>query len=313
MILSQTPFEQHSLSPGQYDLVFYFLVIAGLALFASFLYSWTTRSEISPRYRTAVLASMCITAVAAVSYLVLIIKWDTGYALQGGRYVPGPEARFVIAPRYMDWSITVPLLTVELIAVSTLSGALARRTRFTSMAAAFLMILTGFLGAQVIKDGTSTGWLLLWGLISTAFFVYLYVVLIGATLTSLRALPAETGNSLLNATVLLLATFGVYPLVYAIPVFFHTTAGWLVTAQVAFSVADIAAKAGFGALIHKVAKLRTAQDLDQASATHSEAVFISGEQRSVALLPPNAVTNELVDYTAPRGDADLQQAIHRSW
>lgn len=314
MLHAQTAFENHTLSLGQYDLVFYFLVIPGLALFASFLYSWTTRSDVSPRYRTSSIASMCITAIATVSYVVLVIKWDTGYTLHGSHYVPNSEARFVLVPRYMDWSITVPLLTVELLAVCTVSGAIARRTRFTTMAASFLMIFTGLLGAQIIHNGTSRGWLLLWGLVSTVFFAYLYVALIGAVLPSLEALPAETGNSLTNATVLLLATFGVYPLVYAIPVFFHTTASWLVTAQVAFSVADIAAKAGFGSLIHKVAKLRTAQDLDDGTATHPEPVFISGEQRSIALLPPNAATAELTDYTPPLGaGAGVTGALHRSW
>lgn len=269
----------------QYDLVFYFLVVAAFALFASFLYSWTSRGEVSTRYRPAVLASLCITAVATVSYLVLILKWDTGFDLRNGRYVPNSEALFDLAPRYMDWSVTVPLLTAELLAVTTLAGPRARTVRFSTMASASLMIFTGFLGAQVFDNGRSIGWLVLWGLVSTAFYAYLYVALWGATATSLGSISAPAGTSLRNATLLLLSVFGVYPLVYAVPVFFNPTPTWLVTYQVAFSVADIAAKAGFGAIIHKVAKLRTAEDVVSGEDTHPEPVWISSVLQSAAVQP----------------------------
>jgi Bacteriorhodopsin-like protein len=102
--------ETQSLSPAQYKLVLHFLVIAAFALFASFLYSWTSRNEVSARYRPTVLASLIITAVAAVSYVVLILKVDSGYDRVGASYRPNPEALLAFAPRYMDWSVTVPLL-----------------------------------------------------------------------------------------------------------------------------------------------------------------------------------------------------------
>ena len=60
-----TPPEQVPLDQGQHDLVFYALVVAGLALFASFVHSWNSKGEVSARYRPAVLASTCITGVAA--------------------------------------------------------------------------------------------------------------------------------------------------------------------------------------------------------------------------------------------------------
>jgi bacteriorhodopsin len=287
------------LSTTQYDLVFYFLVIAAFALFASFLYSWTSRGEVSSRYRPAVLASLCITAVATVSNLVLILKWDSGFDLRGGRYVPNAEARFDLAPRYMDWSVTVPLLTAELLAVTTLAGARARAVRFSTMASAFLMIFTGFLGAQVFDNGRSVGWLVLWGLISTAFYAYLYVALWGAMQKSLSGMSAPAATSLRNATILLLSVFGVYPLVYAIPVFFDPTAKWTVTYQVAFSVADIVAKAGFGAIIHKVAKLRTAEDVVAGKDTHPEPVWVSSVLHSAGVQP----TVHGLQLAAPAGRA----------
>jgi bacteriorhodopsin len=284
--------ETQTLSTAQYDLVFYFLVIAGLALAASFVYSFTSRGEVSTRYRPAVLASMCITGVAALSYLVLIIKWDTGYSLQSNMYVPNAESRFGVTVRYMDWSVTVPLLTAELIAVCAVAGKKARNLRASTMAAAFLMILTGFIGAKVFNEGTNVGALVLWGLISTAFVCYLYPALMFAVRDSMGQLSPQAGRGLKAALTLLLSTFVVYPLVYAIPVFFSPTAKWLTGIQIAFSAADIIAKVGFGAMIHKIAKLRTADDVASGTDTHPEAVWVSQVKYSDGVQPP-AVTEIL--------------------
>ncbi|RBY79920.1 rhodopsin [Geodermatophilus sp. TF02-6] len=273
------------MSLGLYDLVLYAVVAAGFALFAMFVYTWNSKSEVGVRYRPAVLASLCITGVAALSYLVLFVKWDTGFDLVGGVYQPNGEARFTLAPRYIDWTITVPLLTAELLAVCSLAGARARNLRFTTMAAAFLMIFTGYLGSQVLAQGRDTTALVVWGLISTVFYVYLYVALIGAVRASLPTMSPEAAVSLRNATIVLLGTFGVYPLVYAVPVFVDVTPAWLAGMQLAYSAADVLAKVGFGALIHKVAKLRTAEDVAAGDDTHPEAVWVSNEKRSDGVLP----------------------------
>lgn len=277
--------ELQVMSLGLYDLVLYSIVAAGFALFAMFVYTWNSKSEIGVRYRPAVLASLCITGVAALSYLVLFLKWDSGFVLAGDVYVPDEEARFTLAPRYIDWTVTVPLLTAELLAVSALAGARARSLRFTTMAAAFLMIVTGYLGSQVIAQGRDTTALVVWGLISTAFYVYLYIALIGAVRTSLASMSREAGASYRNAAIVLLGTFGVYPLVYAVPVFVDVTPAWFTGMQVAYSAADVLAKVGFGVLIHKVAKLRTAEDVAAGEETHPESVWVSNVKHSDGTLP----------------------------
>jgi bacteriorhodopsin len=296
MLADRSIVENQVFSTAQYDLVYYFLVITAFGLVAGFLYSWTGRDEVSARYRPAVVASLCITGIATLSYLVLIIKWDSGYTLVGDHYVPGPAARFSVVPRYMDWSITVPLLTAELIAVCAVAGKKARNLRASTMIAAFLMILTGFIGAKVIDQGTNVGALVLWGLISTLFMCYLYPVLMFAVRDSLGTLSPEAGHTLKMAVTLLLSVFVVYPLVFAIPVFFNPTARWTTGIQIAFSVADVTAKVGFGALIHKVAKLRTAQDILEGTDTHPEPVWISQVEYSPGVQP--ALKEVLVGSTS---------------
>jgi hypothetical protein len=153
------------------------------------------------------------------------------------------------------------------------------------MTAAFLMIVTGYIGAQVVDQGRDTLALVVWGLISTAFFVYLYVALIGAVRRSLPTMGAEAAASLRNATIVLLGSFGIYPLVYAVPVFVDVTPAWFTAMQVGYSAADVVAKIGFGVLVHKVAKLRTAEDVAAGVDTHPEPVWSSHVHKSDGVLP----------------------------
>ena len=277
--------ELQTMTLGLYDVVQLAILGAGFALFAYFVYSWSSKDEVSPRYRPSVLAGLCLAGVAMLAYLILYLDWDSGFRLEDGVYVPNEEARTTEGTRYIDWAVTVPLLTVELLAVCSIAGAAARRLRFTTMAAAFLMIVTGYMGAQVLSSGRDATALVVWGLISTVFFVYLYIALIGAVRASLPTMGPEAGASLRNATIVLLSSFGVYPLVYAIPVFVDVTPAWSATMQVGYSVADVIAKVGFGVLTHKVAKLRTAEDVLAGIDTHPEPVWSSHVHKSDGVQP----------------------------
>jgi bacteriorhodopsin len=277
--------ELQTMPLGLYDVVQLAILGAGFALFAYFVYSWNSTSDVSARYRPSVLAGLCLAGVAALAYLLLYLDWDSGFRLEGEVYVPTEEARTTLGTRYIDWSVTVPLLTVELLAVCSVAGAAARNLRFRTMAAAFLMIVTGYLGSQVLAQGRDTTALVVWGLISTAFFVYLYVALIGAVRMSLPTMGKEAAASLRNATIVLLSSFGIYPLVYAIPVFVDVTPAWFTTMQVSYSAADVVAKVGFGVLTHKVAKLRTAEDVAAGIDTHPEPVWSSNVHKSDGVLP----------------------------
>ena len=280
-----------SYTPGMYHLVEYSFGVAGLALFAGCVYSLMTRGEIGGKYRSAIHASALIQGIAFLAYVALFVTWHTGFVYSQGQYVPAPDSRFSPGLRYADWSVTVPLLMVELLSVCALAGAALRRTRFIAMASAFLMIITGFLGAQVFDDGTSTTWLNIWGLISTVFFIVLYAVGARAVLGARTTLSDEAWTSLRNAGMVLGAFFGAYPLLYLIQVFVSpdlspaTLAVWAVVVQVGFSFSDVAAKCGFGSLIHKVAKVRTAEDVNAREESHPEQVWVSHVKQADAWPP----------------------------
>ena len=273
----------------QYEIIFYSFFVAFAALFAAGVYGLATRNEVSKKYRPAAMASTLICWVASLAYLILIVQWVRGFVSNAtGTLYAAQPGTIVTGLRYADWSVTVPLLAVELLAVCTIARSRVVNLRFAAMASAFLMIITGFLGVIApFGSGAGTAELLIWGAISTVFFVALYPILLRPVLTTMKSVSPETATSLRNAAILLLSSWGVYPIVYLIPLWASDNSpGWATTIQLAFTATDILAKAGFGVLIHKVAKLRTAEDAaEQWSAvpdTLPAEVWLSGRAALVA-------------------------------
>ncbi|RFA09867.1 hypothetical protein B7R54_12135 [Subtercola boreus] len=273
-----------TLSQPQYLLTLYFLVVAGLALLAGFARSVTTRSEVGSRFRPAVVARLTVTGVAFVSYLLLITTFLSSYTLTGDTYVPNGNAVMMFALRYTDWSVTVPLLTFELLAVCSVVGPALRRTQLIVGASSFAMIFSGFLGAIVIDEGQSQAQLLIWGGISGVFWIITNVLLIRCVRRSLPSLTTQAASWMRSATILMLSGWVVYPLVYLIQVF-GDGGGWATTMQVSLCVADVLVKIGFGTLIHRVAKLRTAEDVRAGDDVHPESIWISSVKQSDAGQP----------------------------
>ena len=295
-----------SFNRWQYELILYSFVVATFALFAAGLYSLSTSKELSKRYRTAGIASTCVTWVATLAYVALTLVWLVQYTpnAAGTLYTPDPGTT-VTALRYMDWSVTVPILVVEFLAVCTLSRTSSVNTRFAAMAAAFLMILTGFFGLIGVGQagGPTTLSYAVWGAISTVFFIIIYVVLIKPYRETIASVTPTTATSLRNAVILLGSLFGAYPVIYLF-LFWSSAgdAGWATASQLGFTAADIAAKAGFGLLLHKVAKLRTAEDAAGPAGsvpdTYPSEVWISSELVS---LPTVGTATERAEVSVGAG------------
>jgi bacteriorhodopsin len=305
----QVAFWQNPLTQGERSIIYYSLVIAGLALLAMFVRTWNSLGEVSPRFRPALLASLGVVTVATISYVVLVVKFDLGYTQTGGdptgagaMWMPNKDAIWSWAPRYMDWSVTVPMLMAELIGVSALVGAMARRVRMIAMVSAFLMIVTGYLGGVVLGDGNSLPALWTWGVISGLFMVVLYVVIVYVVRASRDAMGDEAMRTFRMAMVLQLVVFFAYPVIYGFQGYTAQDGGWTVAAQVTLSIADVLAKVLFGSLIHKIAKLRTAEDVVAGEETHPESVWASEVKQSDAVLPP---TRAELEHTGARLDAPV--------
>lgn len=245
------------LTIGQYQLIANMLSLAIASMFASFVFFVLVKNEVSARYRGSVIASSLVVFIAGYHYYRIYGSWEGAYALaETGSYVATGKP-FNDAYRYVDWLLTVPLLMVELVIVLGLAkketGALIAKLGI----AAFLMIILGYPG-EIDKTSTelfsNRG---LWGFLSSIPFVYILVVLIGQIKSAMARTTPQIAALLRNAALLTLFTWGFYPIAYMAPFYGFSGANAEVVLQVGYSIADIAAKCGYGLLIYRIAVLRT--------------------------------------------------------
>ena len=274
-----------TLTTGEHRLVLYVLVVAVLALTAGFLRSWATRHEVGPRYRTAVTARLGMLAVALVTSVLIAAAFLVSYQPSGAGWRPTPQAVDVFAARYIGWTVSVPLLTVELLAVCAVVGIRARRTRGIALVASAAMIFCGFLGSVVIDEGRNPVSFLLWAGISAVFWLLTTGVLIRAVRASRGTLTPEAQTLLNRATLVLLAGWVIYPVVYLLPLLVGGGAALTVTIVITLTAADVVIKLFFSGQIHRVAKLRTAEDVRAGVDVHPESIWISSVKQSDAGRP----------------------------
>jgi bacteriorhodopsin len=271
LIHMEVSVELPSLTPPQFNLVYNGFSLAIAAMGAGFLYFVLARGQVAPAYRAALTVSALVVAIAFYHYLRIFDSWTAAFILQGGVYVPS-GFRFNDAYRYVDWLLTVPLLLTEAVLVLRLksgSGSMIARLSI----AAVLMIVTGYPGEVATDNGTR----LLWGTISTIPFLYILYVLWMELGQSLASQPAKVAVLVRNLRLLLLATWGVYPIAYLAPVFGFDGAGAVVLLQSGYTIADILAKPVFGALIVWIAIEKTRADGWEPSDATRPAVRAAGD------------------------------------
>jgi bacteriorhodopsin len=248
-----------TLTQSEHDLILFAMVAAALSLLATLVRVRFTAGEAHGTFRVASLTANAVVAIAFVSYLAIIAAFLLGYTQHGGGYTPNSGARLSWAMRYMDWVVTVPLLVIELIAISAISPSTATRMRRIGMVSAAAMIICGFLGAFIVAGGTDRTAYVLLGVGGALFFAVLYGLFVYAMRVSLPRLPEVARAPYRSAAVLLLITWLAYPVVYGLVGAF-TGGVVVVVAQLALCAADMVAKIGFGTLVHRTSVLRSRND-----------------------------------------------------
>ena len=245
------------LSVGQYQLVYNSLSFGIAAMGAGFIFFLAARSQVGAKYRPALLISAVVVAIAAYHYLRMFESWSAAFVIADGGYAPSGEP-FNDAYRYIDWLLTVPLLLVEAVAVLALTRKKAGSLIARLSIAAVAMIALGYPG-EITDDGT---WRFIWGFLSSVPFVYILWILWGELGQALEKQPPRVRVLVRNLRLLLLGTWGVYPIAYMAPFFGFDGASSVVAIQLGYTVADVLAKPGFGLLIYAIAREKTIADGD---------------------------------------------------
>lgn len=243
------------LSSGQYLLVYNVLSFTIASMFAAFIFFLGARSQVGPKYRPALLVSALVVAIACYHYFRIFNSWEEAYALANGVYQPTGKP-FNDAYRYVDWLLTVPLLLVELVAVLALPKVETKGLFGKLAIAAFLMIALGYPG-EVSDNNTTRA---IWGFLSTIPFVYILAILWGRLGSAMSKQPAQVQEHMRNIRLLLLATWGFYPITYMLPMFGISTTSAVVGIQVGYAIADVLAKAFYGVMIYWIAAAKSEAD-----------------------------------------------------
>jgi len=165
----------------------------------------------------------------------------------------GTQNSFNEAYRYVDWLLTVPLLLVEVVAVLALTASVSRSLIMRLVPASAAMIALGYPGEISDVQGTQV----LYGVLSTIPFLYILYVLFVELGKSLERQPEGVAATVGRLRLLLIATWGVYPIAYIFNIVGDASASSFVTVQVGYTMADVLAKCVFGLTILKIARMKS--------------------------------------------------------
>lgn len=245
-----------TLGSTEFSLIYNAFSFTFACMFATFLFLVFMRTQVAPKYRLAIVMSTLVVAIAGYHYLRIFESWNAAFVIDAasGTYLPSGTP-FNDAYRYIDWMLTVPLLVAELVAVLALTkggGWLTARLAI----AALLMVILGYPG----EIAATTSARAIWGAISTVPFLYIVYVLFTELGAAINRQTDEVGTLLRNIRLLLLATWGFYPIVYMLPLLGVERSSAIIAIQLGYCIADVAAKCGYGLMIYAIARAKSKAD-----------------------------------------------------
>lgn len=217
--------------------------IGYMAMFASSVFFFFERGSVDPKWKISLLVSGLITGIAAVHYYYM-----RDFYLATGN---SPTAF-----RYVDWTLTVPLMCVEFYLLTKPFGAKGG-TLFKLIVASFAMLIFGFIGETSGIDNN-----IMWGVLSTLGYLYIvYEVFAG----DIAKLARNSNSSSLGRAMFLLKIFitlgwSIYPIGYMVlPGNLLSGTFNVSSIDLFYNLADAINKIGFGLVIYSVAVAETAK------------------------------------------------------
>ena len=250
-------------------LTYYTMTVATYCFLGSVIFSFLTNQSVAPEHRVSRVYGAIISVVAGVSYF-LITRFYHGMLHDLGQ-LGSPEARQTLIRhsynaigqyRYMDWAVTTPLLLLKASSMFRIKFEEATKAILVMIIADFLMVVTGYIGEQQLDANQEiiVGQKLLWGGISTVFYVVALVALYG-----LYKRYRERGGDIENwgfrfIGITTITTWGVYPLGYMLTMVKGFDLNYI---HLSFSVFDVFNKVGISVVAYLVGKELLDKRLDE--------------------------------------------------
>jgi bacteriorhodopsin len=226
-----------------HDYVGFTFFVGCMAMMAASAFFFFSINMVEGKWKTSLLISGLITFIAAVHYYYMRDYWAE----------LGESPTFF---RYVDWTLTVPLMCVEFYLILKAAGA-KTGLLWKLIWASVVMLVTGYLGEAVYTTGNGPA---VWGLFSgIAYFYIVYLIMFGEA----KALADKSSASVQRAHNILckfvLIGWAIYPIGYMIG-----TGGWYgeagqifgmggIDMDVVYNIGDAINKIGFGLVIYSLA------------------------------------------------------------
>lgn len=222
------------------DYVGFTFFIGYMAMAAAAVFFFVERGSVDAKWKMSLLVSGLITGIAAVHYFYM-----RDYYL-----ATGDNPTFF---RYVDWTLTVPLMCVEFYLLTKAAGA-TRSLLWKLILASTWMLVCGYIG-EAFSDGT-TGHSVQWGVLSTLGYIY---ILHAVWLGEVAQLADASKSDVVKRGVRTLAWFvlvgwAIYPIGYMC-----MEGGWLSSVMspsdvdLWYNIADAINKIGFGLVVYNIA------------------------------------------------------------
>tara|TARA_R110000868_G_scaffold46500_3_gene153523 strand:- start:1408 stop:2157 length:750 start_codon:yes stop_codon:yes gene_type:complete len=215
-----------------------------MAMMAASVFFFFERSQVDRKWKISLLVSGLITFIAAVHYYYM-----RDYYLATGE---NPTAL-----RYIDWTLTVPLMCVEFYLLTVVAGA-KRSLMWKLIIAAVWMLVFGYIGEAFNPEGGSASHSVIYGVLSTLGYIY---ILYSAWFGEVAQLAKKSNSPVVQKGVRTLAWFvlvgwAIYPVGYmCMPGgWLNTSLGWgSENVDLFYNIADAINKIGFGLVVYNIA------------------------------------------------------------
>ncbi len=224
------------------DPIAFTFFVGYMAMLAASIFFFAERGSVEGKWKLSMLVSALITGIAAIHYYYM-----RDYYLATGKT---PTAL-----RYIDWTLTVPLMCVEFYLLTKAAGA-KLGLLWKLIIASVWMLVAGYIG-EAFTDG-STSHSVLWGTLSTLGYLY---ILYTAWYGEVAQLASQTGDASVIKGIRSLGWFvlvgwAIYPIGYMCMKggWLNTGLGWQSSSvDLFYNVADAINKIGFGLVIYGIA------------------------------------------------------------
>ena len=239
-------------SYGQWCAVYNALSFGIAGMGAATLFFWLQLPNLTKTYRTPLIITGLVTAIATYHYVRIFNSWVNAFSLKqtdDSYAVSLSGVPFNDAYRYVDWLLTVPLLLIELILVMRLPAEESASLSWKLGASSAIMVALGYPGE--IQNDLGARWF--WWACAMVPFAYVVITLVTGLNEATQRQPSSAQGLVTQARYLTAISWLTYPFVYIIKSVGISGPVATTWEQVGYSVADFSAKAVFGVLIWAIA------------------------------------------------------------